>query len=185
MDPITFATIVQLIALFVQERRSTKEAKREHFLQWLDQHRFQHLKDAIAQTHYLSDEVDKLLLQDHQIILGKLEEMSSVLGSVVHHIEVLSGLGRSQPKQGLSVQAVEILTLFVEEGFTALYGKGRFGTYFLPGPKTINGIDERFLDDDLTSLVCHGLLLEQPSDDGVVYKLTRAGNGFVAATKSH
>src|SRR5437870_2927996 len=117
MDPLTLATLVQLIALFVHENRAKKAINREQFLTWLQHHKFDELKELILETHYLSEEVDNLLRQDHKEILKRLEHISVVLTDMLVHIKGLGGLTKGLPHRGLSTQAMELLQLFVDGQF--------------------------------------------------------------------
>jgi hypothetical protein len=183
MDVITLATLVQLIALFIQERRAKKAASRQEFLTWLEHHKFDELKQLILETHHLSDEVDNLLRQDHKQILEKLEYMSVILTDILVHIKGFEGFTKSLPHRGLSSQAIELLQVFVDGQFVALCN-GPMGLYFLPGIKGFPELDQRFLDDDLGTLVEHGFLRVQPdTDGGLMYKLTRPGRDFIGLTR--
>lgn len=158
MDPLTFAQIVQLLAIFVQEYRSRKDLTHRQFIEWLGTHRHDELKDLISESRYAAEEVDKILQQDHQLILSKLEVVSQIVADILSHIEELSTLTQILPGSGMSDQAVQIITSFVESGAMAfcvvtLRVAEPAVLRLLPRSvgKDIAGLEERFLADDLAS----------------------------------
>ena len=54
----TFATIVQLIGMFFQERVCAKTTEKLDFLRWLEHHNHGQLKEFIASNQRLHDEID-------------------------------------------------------------------------------------------------------------------------------
>ncbi len=67
MDPQTAgalatsaATLVQLIALYRQQVGSRKDLTHKHFIEWLDYHRLESVKEQITQTFHLQSQVDGL-----------------------------------------------------------------------------------------------------------------------------
>ena len=91
MDPITAAaTITQLLGLFRQEQSAQKDLTHREFLEWLDQHRHEELKELITHNFRLSDEIDRLLREDQKQILQKLNDVNNIVVSILSRIE---GLG--------------------------------------------------------------------------------------------
>src|ERR1035437_4070630 len=77
MDPLTlantFATVVQLVGMFKQEHQEAKDANSQKFMEWLDYHRHEDIKNLIFNTAALQSEVVNLLRQDSAVILAKLD----------------------------------------------------------------------------------------------------------------
>jgi len=93
MDPITtagaYATIVGLICIFKNERKQKEEQNTEHFLAWLEAQRQGELKEFIIRSTELPSEIDKLLKQDTEEILAKLNDLRDSVISLPSRIENL------------------------------------------------------------------------------------------------
>ncbi len=184
MDPISAtnfaATLVQLIALFRQERGARKDLTHREFIEWLEHHRHEEIKELITHTYHLQSQVDELLHQDHVEILSKIDHVNTIVVEILSRIDGLSNVATAIiPDVGLSDQAIGILKLVA---------KSKEGELFIPGEadKLIvdayfyAAADRRFLQDDLTSLVSRGFFLVKHSGGGEpYYKLTRRGAKFV------
>ena len=89
MDPVTgantLATIVQLIGIFAQERKDKKNAERQEFLEWLEYHRHEDIKNLICNTAALQTEVLSLLQKDNATILTKLDSINATIGGLLSH----------------------------------------------------------------------------------------------------
>jgi hypothetical protein len=57
----TFATLVGLIINFKTERSAGQSARREDFIAYLEQHRYDELRDEISRTYALSELVDSYM----------------------------------------------------------------------------------------------------------------------------
>jgi len=110
MDPNSLAqnlaTLVGLICNFRQERGATEALDHRQFIEWLEYHRHQELKDLIVNTHHLSREVDDLLRRDQQEILQRLRVLDEVFAHVLSKLDGFSGLvGILAPGVEISEQA--------------------------------------------------------------------------------
>lgn len=191
MDPLTFAQIVQLLAIFVQEYRARKDLTHRGFVEWLGTHRHDELKDLISENRHVSEEVDKILQQDHQLILSKLEGVSQIVADILSRIEELSTLTTILPGSGMSKQSIEIITWFVDSGATEFAVIKQYTNeppilQALPRQDTLLGqLEERFLSDDLASLMNHGFLMQAFDRKFDCYKLTRAAVAFVEVQRGN
>jgi len=137
-DPLSaataFATIVQLIALYRQDRGARKDLDHRDFIQWLDGHRHEQIKELITNTYHLQSEVDALLRQDHAFILEKLDDINRIASSILARVEGFSALAEViLPGQKLSPQAASLTnfagtsvpsTVTVKMALAAGNGKG-------------------------------------------------------------
>ena len=114
MDPVTaLATIVQLLGLFRQEKGQRTDLNHQQFIEWLEYHRHEELKDLITHTFHLSQEVDQLLHEDQAVILAKLNDVNGIVADILQHVEGLSSLAETlAPGAGLSDDAVAVGRLF-------------------------------------------------------------------------
>jgi len=182
MDPITaLATIVQLLGLFRQEQGAREDLTHTQFMEWLEYHRHQELKDLISHTFHLSQEVDRLLHEDQAVILAKLNDINSMVADILRHVEGLGALAETLvPESGLSDDAVAMVRLFSESGArTLVLLPDDSGVMFAEVQQAAQFDDTRFLEDDLDSLVNHGFLKELFAGSHRSFNLTRRGSAFV------
>jgi len=120
MDPTTaLATITQLLGIFVQERKGQTDLKREEFLDWLEAHRHEEIKNLISCTYHLSVEVDDILRADHAQILGELSQINGTLAQVMSRLSSFAPLAATlAPQNTLSDFAMETLCHFEGYGRT-------------------------------------------------------------------
>jgi hypothetical protein len=71
MEPgSAFATILSLISYFRQEHQASEELNHRQFIDWLDFHHHDEIKNLILNTDHVQSEVDQLLRADHQGFLA-------------------------------------------------------------------------------------------------------------------
>jgi hypothetical protein len=184
MDPLTaantLATIVQLVGMFKQEHQDAKDANHQKFIEWLQYHRHEDIKNLICNTAAIQAEVTNLLRQDTATILAKLEVMNSTLATLASRIDGFQGLSKSlMPDAELSEQAIFVLKQFVDSGEkTFIFQELSTGAVFQPEQGEPFGFYElRYLSDDIETLEKCGLItLRQISNHGLkIYGITRAG----------
>lgn len=182
MDPAfattTLATIVGLICNFKQERKDSQDAKHEEFMEWLEYHHHEQIKDLLAHNYSLAAEVDGLLKQDTETILARLNGIDDVLAKILSHVEGFSGIARIiRPDSELSDQAVHILRSLVEsgaDGFDLVHQFGVPPELWLSSGGNINIPERRFLEDDLETLANLGLLRVEYGRNGMqTFGITR------------
>jgi hypothetical protein len=184
VDPIAAtnlaATLVQLIGLFRQERGARKDLTHREFIEWLEHHRHEEIKDLITHTYNLQTQVDDLLRQDHVQILSKLDRVNAIVVEILSRVEGLSGVATTiVPYAGLSDQAIGILKLVAKSKEAELFNPGEVDKLIVDAC-FYAAEDPRFLQDDLASLVSRGFFLVMHTSRGeLYYKLTRCGAKFV------
>lgn len=188
MEPITvasaFATVVGLLSVFKQERKDATAASTDEFLQWLDAHRHQEIRDQIAQSYHLSTELNQLLQADHGQIMEKLGEIDSVLATLARQTTCFRGLASMlRPDAGLSEQALHFLRTLVSSDAKEI-GKmsfmGGFRLQLVPSGGEIRVMEPRLVDDDLGTLVQLGLLRYRAGSKGTsFYGITRSAVGLM------
>jgi len=189
MDPLTlstsFATIVGLICNFKQENKKNKNLNTQEFVKWLEYHHHDELKEAISENQELAQEINKVLREDHELIISKLNKIDSILAGLASNFNEVKGLVHVlNPYSQISEQAISILKQFVHSGSDEFFKDDSFGGSSLnlspSGPIEIE--DERFLNDDLNTLVEFGFLHLRFSSSGTeFYGITRNAVCFIEA----
>jgi hypothetical protein len=182
IDPVlasqTFATIVGLICNYKQENNSNQS-----FIQYLEQHRFDDIKNAIAGTQTIQDAVNQLLREDHAQILAKLNLINDVLTQVLSKVtgfEVLAqrlGTGAT-----ISPQALTILIVFSRSSAEQIALLDPPQLILTPCGGGIPISEPRFLKDDLNALESFGLIRLEYENGRPFYSLTRPGAEFAKNT---
>src|SRR5438128_11226743 len=110
MDALTGAgalgTIVQLICNYRAEKGAGAALNHQQFIEWLDYHRHEEIKNLICNTAALRTEVDTLLRADYAIIMGKLDAINTTLALLTSRVPEFRGLALAiMPNAELSEQA--------------------------------------------------------------------------------
>jgi hypothetical protein len=184
MDLVTAAaTITQLIGLFRQEQGARKDLSHRQFVEWLEYHRHNEIKELITHTFHLSTQVDEILKQDHKLILARLDDVNRILLDILSRIEGLGGVATCLvPDIGLSESAVGILRLLAKSD-AGLLILSPDDTQMFVDVSFYAPAEPRFLHDDLNSLVAHGFLSSEYSGSDPAYRITRRGAKFVELTQ--
>lgn len=189
LDPASLAqglsTVVGLICNFRQERGSAEALDHRKFIEWLEYHRHEEIKNLILRTHNLPREIDDLLRRDQTEILRRLAALDEVFATVLSRLEGFSGLvGALAPGAGISEQAMKILVSFAESDADLLILmdiQGQPVLCFAPG--TGKDIEEpRFLPDDLNTLAAYGLFSTEFGENPM-FRLTRNGAKYAKLLK--
>ncbi len=188
IDPLTatntFATIVQLLGMFKQERKDSQNAGHQEFVEWLQYHRHEDVKNLICNTAAIQADVAKLLLQDTATILSKLDAMNGILATLLSRVNGFQGLSRSLvPNAELSGQAISMLRQCVNSNSKKfIYQDLGHGVAFQPEDgEPFAYTEPRFLSDDLDSLErCGFITLRSVGNHGLkIYGITRAGVRYI------
>lgn len=182
MDPLTaattFATIVGLLCNYKQENQGQKDADHRLFIDWLILHKHNELADQITQQRGLTEEIDRLLREDHGEVMGALQDISKQIAQLSSSIGPLHNLARMvAPTSVLSDQAISLIRQLVESGGSEI---GYIPTLDQLIIQIIGGggleiSEPRFLEDDLDTLVSLGLLSPRQGSHGTrFYRITRA-----------
>ncbi|MGD0087723.1 MAG: hypothetical protein ABSC24_11420 [Verrucomicrobiota bacterium] len=95
-DPLTtasaFATIIGLISNYRQEKGAGESLDHRKFIEWLEYHRHDEIKNLICNTAALQSDVDKLLRAEHAVIIEKLDAVSETLASLMSQVTEFRGL---------------------------------------------------------------------------------------------
>jgi hypothetical protein len=183
MDMLTaLVAITELIGLFRQEKTTKKDATHREFIEWLEYHRHEELKELITHTFHLASEVDALLREDQSVILAKLEKMNEMVADILSHIEPFKGITNTLiPDAGLSSDALEILTQFFQSGARVMVQNKPDTVAFAEVGGGLRFSDSRFLGDDLASLQRLGLIAPNEWSGGKgYYRLTRRAEQLVS-----
>jgi hypothetical protein len=195
MEPFatTLATLVGLLGTYRQERGARKDLDHRDFIEWLEYHRHEELKELITGIYHLQTEVDALLRQDHRQLSLQLSHVEEMVTRLLSHMDGFRTVARRiHPASALSDQAVETLAMFVDSGSDIMIvirdnDGPRFGLKSTPGVMQMYRPGElRLFDDDLLALCTSGLILEDSNSAGdPIYRLTRAGFSFREVLKEN
>jgi hypothetical protein len=194
MDPLTasttLATIVGLICNYKQERGNRKDLDQRDFIEWLNYHRHEDIKNLIVNTHGLQEEVNCLLREDHAQILKKLDSINDILSQVLSRV---SGFGVLTQHFGsstvLSDQALHILCQFAASKSNEVSCiqdiSGDLHFMGITAHVDIKIKDQLFVRDDLHALESLGFIrvTQYASSHEVSYCLTRAGARYAELVK--
>lgn len=103
MDPIAvagaYATIVGLMCAFKNQRKAREDQTRDQFLSWLEAQHREDLKEFILRTADLPSEIDRLLKEDTEEIIRKLNDLRDSVVSLPSRIDDVKDLIQSaQPR---------------------------------------------------------------------------------------
>lgn len=187
LDPVTaaatFATLIQLLAIYKQERGDKASADHQQFMEWLAYHRHEELKQFIASSAAARAEVDRVLQQDHATMIEKLNSINECVISMAANISELRGLATAiAPGAEFSEQAISILRQMVNCHTTIMLLHGdNVGPYIgqiKEGPP-IEYEDSTFLEDDLNTLEAANFVASKHHQAGKLYSITRQAAQFI------
>ena len=87
-----FVSIVSLLGLFKRERGAAKAHNHQEFLEWLQFHKHEELKELIIKTTSLRTEIDDLLRKDVNQISQKLDVVLDVMVSLLASMKDFKGI---------------------------------------------------------------------------------------------
>lgn len=188
MEPLTsataFASVISLLGQFIAERRTSKKLDSDEFMSWLSNNRHDEIKQLLELNTNSTISIKALLSVNHEELISKLEALDNALAIYASGVSGFSDLaGNLRPNSKLSEQAISILKqLDVSGGSGLLESKLRGVTlHILDAPGKITIDDQRFIIDDLNTLVSYGLLLQDYNDNGEnLYTFTRAASDIVS-----
>jgi hypothetical protein len=170
-----FATIVQLLAIYRQERGARKDLDHRDFIEWLEHHRHEEIKELITNTYHLQSQVDDLLRQDRAVILHKLDEVNRIAASILARLDGFSTVADIVvPNLGLSLQTMGLLRLLARSK------TGRFimisEDQFAVNTAFFHLADAKFFHDDVTALIAANLVtVDHTSAGELILRLNRRG----------
>ena len=198
MDPLTIsttlATLVGLICNYRQEKGDREQLDHQTFIEWLEYHRHEEIKNLICSTYHLQSEVDALLREDSQRLTEKLNNIEEMLARLLSRVQGFAPVVHAlHPGLELSSQALEVLSLFVSadaDRLVVLHAPdgAKFALFPTSGGSapTYKVREPRFLDDDVRALLQLGLIIQDHrADHGgePIFRLARPGLDYVQRLK--
>lgn len=191
MEPIsiatTFATIVSLLSDFAAHRGVSSARTYDEFMSWLAEQRHDDLIKLLQSNAATVTSIKALLNQSSDVILRRLETLDRTLATVAAGIDEFRDIARvAYPDSSLSAQAVSILEQFYDSGATTVlemqFFSGETSLAVVDGPdnRCFQFDEQRFIRDDLTTLVEFGLLdLSYNNSGGRLFRFKRTAAAFV------
>jgi len=174
-----------LICNYRAEKGTDAALNHEQFIEWLDYHRHEEIKNLICNTAALRTEIDMVLKADHALIKDKLDAINTTLATLTSHVAEFRGLTVTMmPGAEISDQAVSILRQLVNSKSSSFFKLNHLGGYILQFEMGghVEHNEPRFLDDDLNKLCGLGLLaLEYGGSGTEIYKITRSSVRLIEA----
>jgi hypothetical protein len=194
MEPFTgaaaFATVVSLIAQYRAENASAKSLNTEEFMNWLTDNRHSELRDLLGLNTRATVSIKALLTVNQNELVSKLEKLDNALASYASALPQFAELvALFRPNSVLSEQAVSILKQLDKSGGSKVMEMHMKGYLILQvmdgGGGNIEADDQRFIEDDLRTLVEAGLLNRSINSSGNnIYTYTRAASQYVESLKN-
>ena len=190
MDPLTlassFATIVGLIGMFKQERKVGEPSGKSDFLEWLELHKFDEYAKIISSSADTLLEIEKVLSENHEVVISKLHRIDEVLSILAKNMDLMGGLAESiYQTASISYQAINVLRQLVNSPSTSFMkhtvGANTDALILMQGGGQVTFEEQRFIDDDLNTLVNCGLLrLSYGCKGSEIYCITRDATKFIS-----
>jgi hypothetical protein len=191
-----FVPLIQLVVLFLQERRDDKEMTLDEFSDWLAEHHFSELKLKLDSSQQMQAAIANLLKQNHTETLSKFAFIEEQLAKISSQLEGFSDIAQlAKPDAVLSDQAMGFLTSLADPDVTDLFASTRHGIitqvvlhrasrktgYSNDTSHILEITGPRFATQDLEELEFLGLTkCDNPySEGGLTYRLTRHGENFI------
>jgi len=193
MEPLsaagTFATIVGLICSFKSERKAISEDEYKAFIEWLQTKRHSEVIQYLEINSRLVEGIRHFLEEDNKIILQKLETIDNLTAKIASGIEGLAEIAREvRPDQKLSHQCLNILRQ-LNDSSGSRFLEGRDGLHSIlqvidGDQRKIKCDEQRFIEDDLRTLVEFGLLrLDYTKQGNRIFYLTREATNLLQMGK--
>ena len=191
MEPLTTATalasVLSLIGQFRAERGAENKQDTEEFMSWLHENRHDEIIQLLELNAKTATSIKALLAINHDELVSRLETIDKALALYASRIPEFSDLADVlRPNNKLSDQAISILKQLNDSGGSKLLEAHMGGVIILQvlngnGGKVVAD-DERFLEDDLKTLVEFDLLRHDVNSKGNnLYLLTRGASEYVAS----
>ena len=140
MITTVFAEIVGLLCHYRQEKGHREALNHQKFIEWLEYHRHEELKNLIVNTAALRTEIDNLLRSDRAVMIDKLNQIQDILIRLRGRTEEFKGLALAvTPNAQLSDQAILVLRQLAKsehQKFAYTNSGGRhWGLQFIDGSR--------------------------------------------------
>lgn len=164
LDPLSiatsFSTIVGLLSNFKSERSG---GQLPEFITWLQEKHHEVVVSGIEQNQRLSQQLESLLVLNHEDLVKRLDSLDMILASIAMNIDTFSSLATTiRPDCIFSEQAISIVKQFVASGASECweqkYLEDRSSNFSLIGAGQLKIEEPRFVEDDFRTLVEFGIL---------------------------
>lgn len=166
---------LQVLAIYRQERGARKDLDHRDFIEWLEHHRHEEIKELITHTYHLQSQVDDLLRQDHALILAKLDEVNQIAASILARLDGFSAVAQVVvPDLGMSLQTMGLLRVLArsQTGRLIMISEDQFAV----DTALFHPADAKFFHDDVTALVTlNAVTVDHTSGGELVLWLSRRG----------
>src|SRR6266853_1314040 len=116
-----FATIMQLVCNFRQERSESKKAELDELMAWIEYHKFEDIKSAIQGNANLQMEIQELLRRDVTEVREKIGIINQSVAMIASRLDGFAGMAKASGVNArFSDQALRILKAFNESGATEM-----------------------------------------------------------------
>jgi allophanate hydrolase subunit 1 len=88
----SFATIMQLVCNFRQERSESKKTELAELMAWIEYHKFEGIKSAIQGNANLQLEIQELLKRDVAEVREKIGIINDAVATVASRLDGFSGM---------------------------------------------------------------------------------------------
>ena len=177
-----FATMVGLLADFVSLRDSRKSADLDEYRDWLLSHRHEHLVELLTTNREVAQWIERFLQTQHSEIVDKLSRLNDLMVSIAARVKGFEAIaGSLHGGTQFSSQMIDVLQQMNRlnaSRFVKITTRGGIELVVVDGAvrQNIAIADERFIEDDLVSMIEFGLLRCELSDRGTRrFIITRAG----------
>lgn len=164
-----------MLAIYRQERGARKDLDHRDFIEWLEHHRHEEIKELITHTYHLQSQVDDLLRQDHALILAKLDEVNQIAASILARLDGFSAVAQVVvPDLGMSLQTMGLLRVLArsQTGRLIMISEDQFAV----DTALFHPADAKFFHDDVTALVTlNAVTVDHTSGGELVLWLSRRG----------
>lgn len=175
-----YATIVQLVGQFKQERKDALSVTDEEFLGWLARNHQEPIRKLIQENKELQTGIFKLLRQDNRLVMSKIDDLGAMLIGVSSMIGEFRDIFHAlAPSVQMEPEVMALLKELVDKDWRKFSVMATLGG----GPSLgilegeclpFNG-DSQFLFQDLDRLAALGFLdLSYLARGEKVYSLIRA-----------
>jgi hypothetical protein len=189
-----FSAIIGLLCNFRQEHSSHESVSANQFLEWLNAHHHESLRNVIEADNTFLASIEGMLHLERGVFLDQFSEISKQLAQLLSRVDLFTDISQKMlPNVSLSNEAFKILKTLVEsEQSTLDLGHNAHNMVTVlkiiddqTGLK-IGSIDfenENFLHDDLDNLCTFGFLKEVPKKKLSIreFRLTRLGKSYITS----
>jgi len=180
----SFATIVGLLGQYYSEKGSKAQIEFNDFMEWLAKANHTEIKSLLELNTQATIHIKALLNQDHRIFKEKLDKIDSAITAFASAIVGFDALAREvNPNASLSAQAINILEQFQMSSATKVLEINSHDGTVYEFLETSGGLvitEQKFVEDDLKTLVEYGLLRHEYNKSGNnIYMFTRAGSRLI------